>query len=103
MPGGGKGDLVDWIFSDPSGRGLGLGARLMAASLDWFEQADSDKIFAIVESFNTNSSNLFASRGFSILSFKDQSNRYRFPGFMKVWLKTYHFFALGIFCGSNLA
>ena len=97
LPGGGKGGVVDWIFTDLSGRGLGLGARLMDASMDWFEGAGCEQFFAIVEGFNTNSSNLFARRGFSILSFQEQIQRFGFPGFLKVWLKTLHFFDLGHF------
>jgi len=27
LPGGGNGGVVDWIFTDPSGRGLGLGIK----------------------------------------------------------------------------
>jgi len=97
LPGGGKGGVVDWIFTDPSGRGLGLGSKLMDAAMDWFEAGGCDQFFAIVEGFNTNSSNLFARRGFSILSFREQIQRFGFPGFLKVWLKTMHFFDLGHF------
>jgi GNAT superfamily N-acetyltransferase len=97
LPGDVKGGVVDWIFTDPSGRGLGLGARLMDASFDWFDQVGCDQIFAIVEGFNTNSSNLFARRGLSILTFKEQFQRFGFPGILKVWLKTFHFFDLGHF------
>ena len=97
LPGDVKGGVVDWIFTDPSGRGLGLGARLMDASFDWFDQVGCDQIFAIVEGFNTNSSNLFARRGLSILTFKEQFQRFGFPGILKVWLKTFHIFDLGHF------
>ena len=97
LPGDGKAGVVDWVFTDPSGRGLGLGAKLMDASMDWFEGAGCEHFFAIVEGFNTNSSNLFARRGFSILSFREQVQRFGFPGFLKVWLKTLHLFDLGHF------
>ena len=97
LPGGGKGGLVEWIFTDPSGRGLGLGARLMDASMDWFDQAGCDQIFAIIEGFNTNSSNLFARRGFSILSFQEQIKRFGFPGLFRVWWQTFHVIDLGHF------
>jgi GNAT superfamily N-acetyltransferase len=97
LPGDIKGGVVDWIFTDPSGRGLGLGSRLMDASFDWFDQVGCDQIFAIVEGFNTNSSNLFARRGLSILTFKEQLQRFGFPGMLMVWLKTFHFFDLGHF------
>lgn len=97
LPGGGKAGVVDWIFTDPSGRGLGLGSKLMDAGMDWFEKAGCDQFFAIVEGFNTNSSNLFARRGFSILSFQEQIQRFGFPGFFRIWLKTMHLFDLGHF------
>lgn len=97
LPKNGKGGVVDWIFTDPSGRGLGLGNRLMDASMDWFNQAGCEQSFAIVEGFNTNSSNLFARRGFSILTFNEQVQRFGIPGIIKVWLKTLHFFDLGHF------
>lgn len=97
LPGGGVGGVVDWIFIDPTGRGLGLGAQLIDAGRDWLEQTGCEQLFAIVEGFNTNSSNLFARRGFSILSFREQIQRFGFPGFFKVWLKTLHLFDLGHF------
>jgi len=101
LPGDIKGGVVDWIFTDPSGQGLGLGARLMDASFDWFDQVGCDHIFAIVEGFNTNSSNLFARRGLSILTFKEQLQRFGFPGILKVWLKTFHFLTWDTSCGEN--
>jgi GNAT superfamily N-acetyltransferase len=101
LPGDEKAGVVDWIFTDPSGRGLRLGTSLMDASIAWFDLIGCNQTFAIVEGFNTNSSNLFARRGFSILTFKEQLQRFGLSGLPKVWLKTFLFLTWATFFGEN--
>jgi L-amino acid N-acyltransferase YncA len=98
LPRGGQGGVVYWIFTDPEARGLGLGQALMDAGLSWLEEeAGCREIFAIVEGFNTSSSKLFATRGFSILPFKEQVRRFGLLGVARVWWASFHIPDIGHF------
>jgi ribosomal protein S18 acetylase RimI-like enzyme len=59
---------IFWLMTDPQARGLGVGRRLVEATLEYFEEQGCREAFACVEGYNTSSSNLFAARGFTILS-----------------------------------
>jgi L-amino acid N-acyltransferase YncA len=102
LPRGRKGGLVAWIFTAPEARGLGAGQRLAEAGIDFFEQHACDEIFACVEGYNTSSSALFATRGFSILSPGEQFRRYGL-GTFAVWFKTFHFMDVGHFLWARPA
>ncbi len=102
LPRGRKGGLVAWIFTAPEARGLGAGQRVVEAGIEFFEQQACDEIFACVEGYNTSSSKLFASRGFSILSPGEQFRRYGL-GIFTVWLKTFHFIDVGHFLWARPA
>ncbi len=97
LPGGSKGGVIEWIFTHPEARGLGAGQALIEAGLSWLEGAGCSQIFAIVEGFNTSSSKLFATRGFSILPFREQVNRFGLLGLFRVWLASFHIFDVGHF------
>jgi len=93
---GRTGGCVAWIFTAPEARGTGIGHRLIDAALELFDSYGCDEVTAIVESTNTGSSRLFATRGFGILSFGQQLRRYRWwlPG---QWWRWRHLGAIGHF------
>ncbi|MBN1316099.1 MAG: GNAT family N-acetyltransferase, partial [Anaerolineales bacterium] len=76
LPGKREGGLIDWVFTAPEVRGLGLGQRLVEAALEFFDEQGCDEVMACVEGYNTSSSKIFARRGFSILSPGEQFRRY---------------------------
>jgi GNAT superfamily N-acetyltransferase len=96
LPGGRKGGLVSGIFTDPSARGLGAGQMLTEAALEFFDERGCDEVMAIVEGYNTSSSKLFATRGFSILSPGEQFRRYGLQTFI-VWARIAHYLDIGHF------
>jgi hypothetical protein len=96
MPGGRRGGLVSWIFTDPAVHGLGAGQRLTEAAIAFFEENGCDELVACVEGFNTSSSKLFATRGFSILSPGEQFRRWGL-GTFGVWWHTFHLIDIGHF------
>src|SRR5919112_503249 len=63
---------IFWLMTDPRARGLGVGRRLVEATLEYFEEQGCREAFACVEGYNTPSSNRFAARGFTILSPREQ-------------------------------
>ncbi len=97
LPGGDKGGVIYWIFTDPEVRGKGLGQKLMDAGLEALSSAGCSQISAIVEGFNTSSSNLFSSRGFSILPFREQIRRFGWGGTAKMWWENFHIPDIGHF------
>jgi GNAT superfamily N-acetyltransferase len=97
LPGGEKSGVIYWIFTDPKVRGQGLGQALMDAGLETLSSAGCSQISAIVEGFNTSSSNLFASRGFSILPFREQIRRFGWSGTAKMWWENFHIPDIGHF------
>ncbi len=97
LPKGSQGGVVEWIFTGPNARGLGAGQALIEAGLAWLEEAGCRQIFAIVEGFNTSSSKLFATRGFSILPFREQVRRFGLFGLFKVWFASFHIPDVGHF------
>jgi len=101
LPKNGKGGVINWIFTRPEVRGTGIGGQLIDAGLVWLEEAGCTQVFSIVEGFNTSSSKLFASRGFSILPFKEQIRRFGLAGIPKVWWACFHFLDLGHFLWSK--
>jgi L-amino acid N-acyltransferase YncA len=94
---GQKGGVVEWIFTGPDARGLGAGQALAEAGLAWLEKAGCSQVFAIVEGFNTSSSKLFATRGFSILPFREQIRRFGLFGLFRVWYASFHMLDVGHF------
>lgn len=76
LPGGRKGGVINWLFTDPAARGLGAGQRLVEGALDWFNSENCDEIVTIVEGYNASSFKQFATRGFSILTPEGQVQRY---------------------------
>ncbi|MBE0447374.1 MAG: GNAT family N-acetyltransferase [Actinobacteria bacterium] len=96
LPGGQKGGLVSGIFTDPSARGQGAGQKLTEAALKFFDEQGCDEVIAAVEGYNTSSSKLFATRGFSILSPGEQFRRYGLKTFI-VWARIFHYLDIGHF------
>jgi ribosomal protein S18 acetylase RimI-like enzyme len=78
---------IFWLMTDPRARGLGVGRRLVEATLEYFEEQGCREAFACVEGYNTPSSNLFAARGFTILSPGEQLRRYGLLGTFWLWIK----------------
>ncbi|MFW5714000.1 MAG: GNAT family N-acetyltransferase, partial [Brevefilum sp.] len=89
--------IVEWIFTSSDARGLGAGQALIEAGLAWLEEVGCSQIFAIVEGFNTSSSKLFATRGFSILPFREQLRRFGLFGLFRVWFASTHIPDVGHF------
>src|SRR5215211_1012193 len=93
LPGSGRdedcrGGVMLWLMTDPRARGLGAGGRLVEAALRSFEERGCQEVFACVEGYNSSSGNLFAARGFTILSLGEQLRRYGFLGTLLLWLRT---------------
>jgi ribosomal protein S18 acetylase RimI-like enzyme len=93
LPGDGRdenrrGGVMVWLMVEPGARRLGVGGRLVEAGLRSFEERGCREVFACVEGYNSNSANLFAGRGFTILSFGEQLARYGFLGTLWLWLRT---------------
>lgn len=78
---------IFWLMIDRQARGLGVGGRLVEAACEYFEEHDCPEAFACVEGYNTSSSNLFAARGFTILSPGEQLRRYGLSGTFALWIK----------------
>ena len=81
--------VMVWLMSDPEARGLGVGGRLVEAALEYLKEHDCQEAFACVEGYNTSSSNLFAARGFTIISPGEQFRRYGLLGTLVLWLQTF--------------
>ena len=93
LPGNGRdknrrGGVMLWLMVEPRARRLGVGGRLIEAALRSFEERGCREVFACVEGYNSSSANLFAARGFTILSFGEQLRRYGFLGTLLLWLRT---------------
>jgi len=96
LPGGRKGGLIAWVFTSPEARGTGAGQRLTEAGLEFLEKQGCDEFMACVEGYNSSSSKLFATRGFSILSPGEQFRRYGL-GTLSMWFHTFHYIDVGHF------
>lgn len=96
LPQNRKGGLISWVFTAPEARGLGLGQQLSEAALEFFKEQGCDEVIASIEGYNTSSSKIFASRGFSIMSPGEQFRRYGL-GVFGLWAKISHFFEIGHF------
>ncbi len=83
-----RGGVMLWLMVEPRARRLGVGGRLVEAALRSFEERGCQEVFACVEGYNSSSANLFAARGFTILSFGEQLRRYGFLGTLLLWLRT---------------
>jgi ribosomal protein S18 acetylase RimI-like enzyme len=93
LPGSGRdgdcrGGVMLWLMVDPEARGLGVGGRLVEAALRSFEERGCQEVFACVEGYNSSSANLFAARGFTMLSLGEQLRRYGLLGTLLLWLRT---------------
>jgi ribosomal protein S18 acetylase RimI-like enzyme len=93
LPGSGRdedhrGGVMLWLMTDLGARRLGVGGRLVEAALRSLEERGCREVFACVEGCNSSSANLFAARGFTILSFGEQLRRYGFLGTLLLWLRT---------------
>jgi len=93
LPGSGRdadrrGGMMLWLMVDPGARRLGVGGRLVEAALQFFEVRGCREVFACVEGYNSSSANLFAARGFTILSLGEQLRRYGLLGTLLLWLRT---------------
>lgn len=91
-----KGGLVSWVFTAPEARGTGAGQRLIEAALDHFASEGCDEVAASVEGYNTSSSKLFSTRGFSILSPGEQLRRYGVK-MLPTWIRMSHVWDIGHF------
>jgi ribosomal protein S18 acetylase RimI-like enzyme len=80
---------IFWLMTAPEARGSGVGGRLVEATLEYFEEHGCREAFACVEGYNTSSSNLFATRGFTILSPREQLGRYGLLGTFWLWIKMF--------------
>jgi ribosomal protein S18 acetylase RimI-like enzyme len=80
---------IFWLMTDPQARGLGVGGRLVEATLEYFEDHCCREAFACVEGYNTSSSNLFTARGFTVLSPREQLRRYGLLGTFTLWIKMF--------------
>ena len=93
LPGSGRdgdcrGGVMLWLMVDPGARGLGVGGRLVDVALRSFEERGCQEVFACVEGYNSSSANLFAARGFTMLSFGEQLRHYGLLGTLLLWLRT---------------
>jgi GNAT superfamily N-acetyltransferase len=96
LPAGRKGGLIAWVFTAPEARGTGAGQRLIEAGLNSLKEQGCNELMACVEGYNTSSSKLFATRGFSILSAGEQFRRYGL-GALAMWFHTFHYIDVGHF------
>ena len=90
---------IFWLMTDSEARGLGVGGRLIEAALGFLEGQGCREVLACVEGYNTSSSNLFAARGFTILSPGEQLGRYGLLGTFALWIRM---FRLGADVGNFL-
>ena len=90
---------IFWLMTNPRARGTGVGGRLVDAALGYLEERSCREVLACVEGYNTSSSNLFATRGFAILSLGEQLRRYGLLGTFALWIKM---FRLGADIGKFL-
>lgn len=102
LPGGRKGGIILWIFTDPAVHGRGAGQALAEGAIGYFEEQGCTDLFACVEGYNTSSSKLFSTRGFGILSPGEQIRRFG-PAVVKMWYHTFHFVDVGHFLWSKPA
>jgi GNAT superfamily N-acetyltransferase len=80
---------IFWLMTAPEARGSGVGRQLVEATLEYFEEHGCREAFVCVEGYNTSSSNLFAVRGFTILSPGEQLGRYGLLGTFALWIKMF--------------
>lgn len=92
----GRGGLVSWIFTHPKAQRMGIGQSLLDEALVFFQQEGVNQIFACIEGYNSRSQNLFKSRGFSRLSFKEQIKAFGFQTPL-IWYYCQHLMDIGHF------
>lgn len=97
-----KGGLACWVFTAPEARGLQVGQRLTEAGLGFLQEQGCDEILACIEGYNTSSSNIFATRGFGILSPGEQFRRYGLS-ILAVWYRIFHVIDIGHFVWARPA
>ena len=98
-----KDGLIYWVFTAPEARGMQIGQRLIEAGIAFLEKQGCERILADVEGYNTSSSKLFSTRGFSILSPGEQFHRYGIWGTLALWVKIFHYIDIGHFVWSRPA
>ncbi len=91
-----KTGIVSWIFTTPQARGKGAAGMLLDRALEFFQNQGCSEITAIIEGYNTPSSNRFAERGFTMLSAADQVRCFG-VSLPKVLFSTLHYFDIGHF------
>ena len=69
---------------------------MIEAGLNFLEAQGCNELMACVEGYNTSSSKLFATQGFSILSAGEQFRRYGL-GALAMWFHTFHYIDVGHF------
>lgn len=88
--------IVSWIFTTPQARGKGAAGMLLDRALQFFQDQGCCEVTAIIEGYNTPSSNRFAERGFTMLSAADQVRCFG-VSLPKILLSTLHYFDIGHF------
>lgn len=96
-----SGGVVKWIFTLPEARGRGAASALLDAAMEWFDAQQCDAVFACIEGYNTASSNRFSSRGFSIMSLREQLSRYGLRTAI-VWVQSVYFVTIGHFLWARV-
>ena len=86
--------IVSWLFTSPKARGKGAAGELLDRAMKYFQEIDCSEVTAVVEGYNTPSSNRFAGIGFTRLSAIDQIRIFGLH-LPKVLLNTLHFFDIG--------
>src|SRR3712207_663998 len=86
-----RGGVMLWLMVEPRARRLGVGGRLVEAALRSFEERGCQEVFACVEGYNSSSANLFAARGFTILTLGEQLRRYGLLSTLLLLLRTSRF------------
>ncbi len=97
-----SGGVVKWIFTLPEARGRGAASALLDSAMEWFEAQQCDAVFACIEGYNTASSNRFSSRGFSIMSLREQLSRYGLRTAI-VWVQSVYFVTIGHFLWARVS
>ncbi|TVQ21742.1 MAG: GNAT family N-acetyltransferase [Spirochaetaceae bacterium] len=97
-----SGGVVKWIFTLPEARGRGAASQLLDAAMQWFAEQQCHAVFACIEGYNTASSNRFSSRGFSIMSLREQLSRYGLQT-ARIWMHTVYGVTIGHFLWARVS
>jgi ribosomal protein S18 acetylase RimI-like enzyme len=91
-----KGGLLSSLFTDPEARGRGVGRMLVDGGIRFLENKGAEEILSCIEGNDSRMGNLLSSRGFGILSYGQQFQRYGF-GVFPLWLRISHYIDIGRF------